>query len=158
MDEFTVSLKILREILEKKKDALTGVLNISVNQEAILSIPPSGERAAFFSETVTEKQNLIDNVLECDSVFQGMFDVMRDSLEDKLSKGGNREKNSGEIKRIQALIKEVTELDVSIRAQELKNNELLAPTLASKKIDLSNRSNPAYRAKILNELNKHKKQ
>lgn len=150
MDDFSVSLKILNEILCKKKDALTAVLDISANQEKVLSGSPSDERTSEFSATAAEKQSLIDKILEYDEVFQGVFSSIRAEL------NGRAKDSRKEILAIQALIKEVTALDVAIRAQELKNSALIGPQQL-KAEPVKKAYTQTYRRQILTEYDKHKK-
>jgi hypothetical protein len=147
MENFTVTLKILRDILEKKQAALEGVLNITQNQETILQSPDSVERSTFFVQCNVEKQNLIDRVKEYDEMFQGFFDQIKDGLRDM----ARHEENKPEIIKLQALISQVVEQDVQIRAQERKNLGLLTPRKAKAPMTA------AYRSQVLEELNKHKK-
>ncbi|MDR1703634.1 MAG: hypothetical protein LBS19_02965 [Clostridiales bacterium] len=147
MDNFTVTLKILIDILEKKQAALENVLNITQNQETILQSPPSVERSTFFIQCNAEKQNLIDRVKEYDEMFQGFFDQAKGDLHEK----AHDDDNKPLIIRLQALISQVVEQDVQIRAQERKNIGLLTPRRSPRP------QTAAYRSQALGELNKHKK-
>jgi hypothetical protein len=147
MDNFTVTLKILTDILEKKRAALEGVLSITQNQETILQSPSSPERSEFFVQCNVEKQSLIDRVKEYDEMFQGFFDQIKAELQEK----AGHEENKPEIIKLQALISQVVEQDVQIRAQERKNLGLLTPG------KMPRPQTAAYRSQVLGELNKHKK-
>ncbi|MCL2702410.1 MAG: hypothetical protein FWE91_02220 [Defluviitaleaceae bacterium] len=146
MDELLITLKVLKEILEKKQEALLGVLNISQNQETIMQSPPSPERAMFFARTTAEKQKHIDGILEYDEVFQRMFDTVKHELEYRKDECGE------DIIQLQALISRVLELDIAIRAEELKNGNLFPAAPDSAKA-----RTPAFRRQTLDALNKHKK-
>jgi hypothetical protein len=146
MEKFLITLRVLKDVLEKKRDALTRILDISQNQETILQSPPSPERASFFAQTTAEKQILIDSVKEFDEVFERFFDTIKLNLEDK------KEEGREEIIMLQALISMVLELDVAIRAQELKNSLLLTPKAEPARVPTR-----AFRRQALDALNKHKK-
>jgi hypothetical protein len=131
MDRFTITLKVLRDILEKKHEALQGILSICKNEET--------------DRQDGEKQRLIDVVIECDEVFQNYWDKVKHDAEE------GKEKGRGEIVALQALISRVMELDIAIRAQELKNVNAKKPGSEEKRPITA-----AYRNRVLDELNKHK--
>ena len=106
MEDFPVTLKLLTEILIKKKHALITILNICENEET----------AFLMAE---EKQKQINMVLETDNVFTSVFERIRDKMEEKSAEF------PAEFSRLQSLINEVCELDVKIRAQEEKNKSRL---------------------------------
>lgn len=155
MNDFTVKLRILKDILQKKKDALAMVLNITHNQETILQSPASPDRNAFFSETASEKQKLIDSVREYDELFQGIFNPVKEGLEEKIHEDISA--NKPEIMALQALISEILELDIAIRGQEMKNNSLLTSDMSAQ----TQQSKPAptaeYRRQVIDRLSKNKK-
>ena len=110
-DTFLTKLNILEEILNKKNQAMTSILNICDNLETVFSSYFS-ENKSIVMELGKEKQNFIDEVLECDRVFQGIFDSLVPEFNEKAM--DYKEK----IKNIQKLIEIVTEKDVKIRAKE----------------------------------------
>ena len=113
-ETFETKLALLQEVLDKKRAALTIVLNISENQETLYLSPPSDERREFLMEMGKEKQAQIDEVLICDEVFQRIFDSIADEFKE------NSETYAEKIRQLQFSINEVLELDVKIRAQEEK--------------------------------------
>ena len=114
MDGFPVKLQMLLDILAKKEESLTQILSITENQHAILAWDASGGKEMFLQMNA-EKQGLIDSVLQYDAMFDNIFKEM----------GGDFEKNAPDykdtVKALQTQIKNVTELDVMIRAQEDEN-------------------------------------
>lgn len=133
MDNFEVQLKVLFEILVKKKQALTQILSISENQETILlSKMESSEISSFFVAMNSEKQDLIEEVIKSDDLFQSIFDGIKDVFEEKAKEYKDK------ITSLQSEIKVLIEMDTKIRLQEEKNKSHLARmNKASKKIDLS---------------------
>lgn len=119
MIELSVRLKILMDVLEKKGEALTQILNICENQCLLFSQPSSSERSEFLKQMNIEKQHLIEQVIDCDDVFQSMFDDMRDQFEREA------ENHLELVRKLQEQIRIITELDVKIRAQEGKNKAIL---------------------------------
>lgn len=118
-DAFSIKVNLLSDVLAKKKAALTLILNITENQETLLTQPPSQEGAAFFRAMSLEKQKNIDDVLECDNVFSEVFGEISQSFEE------NANKNRADVLRLQEDIKSVMDLDIKIRFQEARNKELL---------------------------------
>lgn len=133
MDNFEVQLKVLFDILVKKKQALTQILNISENQETILlSKMESTEISNFFVAMNEEKQGLIDEVIKSDDLFQNIFDSIKDVFEDKAKEFKT------DVANLQSEIKVLIEMDTKIRLQEEKNKSHLARiNRATQKLDLS---------------------
>ena len=133
MDNFAVQLKVMFNILTKKRQALTQILTISENQETILvSKMDAEEISAFFVAMNDEKQHLIDEVIKTDDMFQDMFNGIKDVFEERAKE------HKEEIGGLQAEIKWLIEMDTKIRLQEEKNKSHLARLNKNvKKIDLS---------------------
>lgn len=151
MDDILTVLRILSDILEKKRMALGGILDITQNQETVLAGPPGTQRASFFASTTTEKQRLIDDVKEFDRVFQSFFDGVKDGLQERVDAGPPEVRDT--LARLQGQISAVLELDVAIRAQETKNKELLPPPPSAE----APPPTPRTRKAAIDALSKHKK-
>ena len=113
--QFETKLALLQEILNKKRDALSAILNISENQENLYNQPPGAERREFLMGMGKLKQEQIDEVIACDEVFQKIFDGFSAEFEEKSAN------YKEQVQKMQDSIKEVLELDVKIRAQEEKS-------------------------------------
>ena len=152
-ETFETKLAILQEVLDKKQEALTDILNISENQEMLYLSPPSEERREFLIEMGKEKQRQVDEVLACDEVFQRIFDSIADDFAEK--SGDCKEK----VARLQISINAVLELDVKIRAQEEKGKAIAITSFG--KQSSQNDINPANTNYILDryrEASKNKPQ
>ncbi|MCL2168936.1 MAG: hypothetical protein FWB74_02795 [Defluviitaleaceae bacterium] len=114
LKNFQTKLAILADILGKKKAALLDVLAISENQESLYASPATPKRRDFLMEMGKEKQNHIDTVLQCDEVFQGIFQGISETFTARGKEFGP------EVKLLQDGIHEVLQLDIKIRAQEEK--------------------------------------
>ena len=119
-------LKLLNDILAKKTEELEIVAAISENQETLIESPydwddspKMEERTFIFKEMSAEKQKHIDEVLNCDNVFQSIYDAAKDKIE--LNASAYKEY----LTQLQQHIEVVLELDVRIRAQETKNRTIL---------------------------------
>jgi len=111
LNEFETKLRILQDILQKKKFALECILGICENIEVILTGDAEMGRD-FLQGMAEEKQALINQVLEADLVFQRIFDGI--STRFNLQAPNYAE----HINALQADIRQVLELDVAIRAKE----------------------------------------
>jgi hypothetical protein len=151
MDEFLTKVKVLADILEKKRGCLEQILSISQNQEVILQSPPSDEHTEFFDSSNAAKQELIDKVLECDEVFERFFDGIKGRLDEK------KDSCKELIIKMQSLISIILELDVAIRAQELKNSSLPGASAGKASEGVKMADTPARRQKAIENIKKHKK-
>ncbi|MCL2575105.1 MAG: hypothetical protein FWE33_01605 [Defluviitaleaceae bacterium] len=145
MDSFSTKLSILADILVKKKTALLTILNICENQENLYDTPTTAERRDFLVAMGIEKQTQIDNVLECDQIFQQIFDAFGDEFE-----------NMGQIypekvRILQDGIKEILEIDIQIRAQEEKTKAAANAAWGKFSQDALKAPNPTNTNDILNK-------
>lgn len=143
MTEFESKLNNLIEILISKRDLLLLILNITENQETLLT--SESDLGEFFYEMNDIKQTNINKIIELDVNFNKVFLEIPD-FEEK-SKG-----HLDKIKEMQDLIKEVTSLDNSIRDLE-ENNKKFSHKIP--KIDTLPQKRRIAIAKDL--LNKYKK-
>ena len=117
MNQFLLRLRILNTILENKISVLNQILNITENQQTVLSAGSSDEMIMdLYSGMVDEKQKLIDTINESDKVFEKTFKEISPDFETEAPK------HAGLVARMQDGIKRATALDVRIRVQESRNN------------------------------------
>lgn len=115
-----LKLDYLNELLAKKMETLNKIYNITESQNMILlSKDSSPEANVFFTEMNKEKLHLIDEVIDLDRLFQSSFK----EIEEELDTAGKEYTDT--IKNMQALINEILEKDIAIRAWEQKNKALL---------------------------------
>ena len=148
MDEFQVQLRVLHEMLSKKKAVLSQIEAITENQENILLSRHAAEEegAIFFIGLNGEKQKLIDLVLEADALFQNLFDEIKDEFDRRASEFKD------EIQSLKDGIKEIVGLDSKIRIREEKNKMLLVKTRPKNK----NSIRTANKAYVLKQYEKNK--
>ena len=117
MDQFLIQMRILNRILEKKLLTLTQILNITENQQTVLSSGSGGGDALkLYAGMMDEKRKLIDEVNQNDKIFETAFGEIKRVFETEAPK------HAGLVKRMQDGIKRVTALDARIRVQEARNN------------------------------------
>ncbi len=114
---------MLRESLEKKKEILLLIQRKNARQRAILldeqSTPDELE------ENFNEKGKLVDQIVELDDGFGVLFERVRVAI-DK-----DRASYADEIRRMQELITEITDLSNQVQAEEQRNRTLASNRFAS---------------------------
>ncbi len=115
--DFSGYLRVMQDVLVRKKKVLTGIYEATKEQETALGLENIDEKA--FTAAIDKKTKMIEELNEMDEGFQKLYD--RIALEIK-EKG---EEHADTIRRLQALIREITDLGVSISALEKKNKDAL---------------------------------
>ena len=110
-------LTILSESLDKKLEVLQKIREYNKRQEEIFSAEKVD--MSLFDDAVEEKQRLIDEVVRLDEGFEILYEKLAKELE------GNRERYASQIKELQAKVAKVTELSVSVQAQEARNKDFM---------------------------------
>ena len=110
-------LTILSESLDKKLEVLQKIREYNKRQEEIFSAEKVD--MSLFDDAVEEKQRLIDEVVRLDEGFEILYEKLAKELE------GNRQRYAVQIKELQAKVAKVTELSVSVQAQEARNKKLV---------------------------------
>lgn len=111
-------LTILEDSLQKKLTALEHIKEVNQVQTGILQEEPVN--IELFDGCVDEKDIYIEELTRLDEGFESLYDKIKQELL------GNKEAYAESIKRLQKLISQITELSVSIQAQEERNKELIA--------------------------------
>lgn len=121
-------LTILKESLEKKVQVLERIQQYNKQQERAFT---EGEvRLEDFDSAVEEKGRLIEELQLLDEGFSIMYEKLARQLE------GNREKYAVQIRELQQLIAQITEMSVSVQAQEKRNKQLIEQFFARERSEL----------------------
>ena len=107
---------ILRESLEKKVRILKDIIRRNEEQKSILE--DNNAAADEFEKNVDEKDQLVQQIVALDDGFEELFKKVEKEITE------NREKYASEIKRMQDLIREITDLSSKVQAQEKVNYDL----------------------------------
>ena len=121
-------IAILQQSLEKKNRILDLIVEKNKEQRILFTdetLPP--ER---LEENIKEKGDLVDQLNQLDDGFEQVYNRVREIL--------NKEKDAyrDEIKKMQELIREITDKSATIQAQEQRNKELAAQKFASVKKEI----------------------
>lgn len=118
-------LKVLEESLYRKLMVLTKIQDYNEEQYRCFSAEQVDMEG--FDAAIEEKGKLIDEVNKLDEGFEILYANLAKELE------GNREKYAPQIKKLQELIKLVTEKSVQIQTQESRNKALIETYFAKEK-------------------------
>ncbi len=113
---------ILRESLEKKVRVIKDIIHSNEEQRSILE--DDNAPADEFEKNADEKDLLVQQIVELDDGFDELFKKVEKELD------SNREKYADEIKRMQDLIREITDLSAKVQSQEKLNYDLATKKFA----------------------------
>ena len=125
-------LTILSESLDKKLEVLQKIREYNKRQEEV--------DMGLFDDAVEEKQRLIDEVVHLDEGFEIMYEKLARELE------GNRERYAAQIRELQKKVSRVTELSVTVQAQEARNKKLIESYFARERAEIGQRRKNAKSA------------
>ena len=110
-------LSILQESLVAKRRVLLEIQEYNRKQEAVFMADEVD--MSLFDEAIEEKGRLVQKLTQLDDGFEAMYEKLSRELQD------NREKYADQIRVLQQQIKEITDLGISIQAQEARNKSLI---------------------------------
>lgn len=110
-------MSILQESLEAKRQVLLEIQEYNRKQEAVFTAEEVD--MSLFDEAIEEKGRLVQKLTRLDEGFEAMYEKLAKELEH------NRDKYAGQIRVLKQQIKEITDLGVSIQAQEARNKSLI---------------------------------
>ena len=120
MSEIEAKLGILLDGLKKKEQALAEIVSITENQRTVIeSGIPLAEVRAFIQEMNQSKQEFIQVVKDCDTMFENMLKEVGPQLD------ARQDMYTSEVHELQKWIRRVMDLDVKIRVSEEENNRLI---------------------------------
>jgi predicted RNA-binding Zn ribbon-like protein len=112
-------LQLLEESLIKKIAVLDKIGEFNARQKDIFLA--DGETPDFekFDSYVEEKEKLIEELNALDNGFETLYERVAETLK------ANKEENASRIKRLQDLIREITDKSVALQAEEAENKKLM---------------------------------
>ena len=116
MAEIRQYVNILVESLEKKKKVLQALQEENKKQEKAMKENSDLEE---FDRFVSYKEKLIREIQVLDGGFEKLYERIKDDLL------AEKKQYASEIKKMQSLIEDVTELSVAIQASEQRNKQLV---------------------------------
>ena len=132
-------LTILSESLDRKLEVLQKIQEYNKHQEEIFSA--QNVDISQFDAAVEEKQRLIDEVVRLDDGLKSMYaKTWQRNWE------GNRQHYAAQIRELQTKVAKVTELSVSVQAQEARNKKLVENYFARERAGIGQRRKSAKSA------------
>ena len=118
-------IAVLIQSLEKKKEILDKI--IAINKEQKILFTDEGSDPDRLEENMQEKSGLVDQLNELDEGFQQIYNRVKSVLQ------SDKESYKEEIRTMQKLITEVTEMSTTIQTQEKRNYDLAGKRFAKVK-------------------------
>lgn len=122
-------LSILEESLDNKLKVLGQIREYNLQQEK--SFREETADLDSFDEAIAKKEELIEKLTRLDDGFEILYQELAEELKE------NREKYAEQIKALQSKIAEVTELSVTIQAQEQRNKKLVEAYFTRQRANIS---------------------
>ncbi|MDD6399995.1 MAG: hypothetical protein PUG10_00115 [Lachnospiraceae bacterium] len=122
MEQTTLYVSILHQSLERKKEYLNKLLQLTKKQAEIAGEKDFNEDA--FEDVINEKDILINNINEIDKGFTSVYDRVRTEVLD------NQDVYKKELLAIQELIRECVDFGMEIEATEKRNKALFEQVFA----------------------------
>lgn len=121
VDDFGIRLKLITDILQKKIDVLKLLLNVTENQGVVLESKNKNEIALTMLRTLTdEKQRMIDEILQMDSVFQKTYTAIKHNFQNQ----SVTKQYKKEILHMQGTIREISVISDKIVLAERYNDNI----------------------------------
>lgn len=118
-------IAVLIQSLEKKKEILDKI--IAKNKEQKILFTDEGSDPDRLEENMQEKSGLVDQLNELDEGFQQIYNRVKAMLQ------ADQESYKEEIRAMQKLITEITEMSTTIQTQEKRNYDLAGKRFAKVK-------------------------
>ena len=128
----------MSESLDRKLEVLQKIQEYNKRQEEVFSAEKVDIRQ--FDAAVEEKQHLIDEVVRLDDGFEILYEKLAKELE------GNRQRYAAQIRELQKKVSRVTELSVTVQAQEARNKKLIENYFAKERAGIGQRRKNAKSA------------
>ena len=123
-------LQLLEESLVKKIRVLDRIEEFDLKQKDALSSEDSTPDFEKFDSFIEEKSKLIDELNSLDEGFDALYARVADTLK------GDIPGNASKIRKLQELIREITDKSVEIQKQEAENKALIEKYFQSARGDI----------------------
>lgn len=109
-------IKMLEDSLDKKVELLKQLQGLNQEQREILEDYETTPEE--LDDNIDKKSQVIDRLDKMDEGFQNIYDKIKDDL------AANKETYADEIKHMQELITQITDLSADVQAKELQNKDI----------------------------------
>ena len=138
---------IMIQSLEKKTRVLDEIIRWDEKQKEVLENPEATPDE--FDETVDAKSTLIEQLEQLDSGFEKLYERVQQEMKD------NKEAHKEEIKKLQGLIRGITDRSVQVQALEARYKERMTLKFATSKAQAKQiRANAGATAKYYQSMSR----
>ena len=130
MEDNRQYLQIMTESLQKKKQVLDEIMRANDAQTKVLEAEMPDWEA--FDGLADQKTELISRLDMLDEGFDSLYNHIKEALAEE----AGRDKYQDEIRAMQQLIKELTEMSMSIQASEARNKQMVEQKFATQRQQL----------------------
>jgi hypothetical protein len=123
-------IQLLVDTLQKKSKVLKLLMNITEQQENIISAPNFNEDE--FLKTISLKEEQIQTLEKLDNGFDQIYESIKEELANKKEKFGT------EIASLKVLIVEITDMSVKLQALERRNKSKMEVIFSNKRREIKN--------------------
>jgi flagellar biosynthesis/type III secretory pathway chaperone len=121
-------IQLLIDTLEKKKKILNWLMNVTEQQDEIMT--SDAFDGSLFDQTINIKGEHLQSLTMLDEGFEKIYEAVRDEL------SVNKSKYESEIKTLQVLITDITDLSVKLQALEKRNKAKMDFVLSKKRKEI----------------------
>jgi flagellar biosynthesis/type III secretory pathway chaperone len=121
-------IQLLIDSSKRKQDILHELMQVTEQQEISLNQETFDEDS--FSQTLTQKDVLLNQLNELDTGFERIYTSVNDELRD------NKYRYEVEIKTLQEYISSITDISIKLQALELRNKAKLEAVLSAKRREI----------------------
>lgn len=123
-------LSILSESLDKKLEVLQRIQDYNKRQEECFTA--GNADMSGFDAAIEEKGRLIEEVKRLDAGFETLYAELAEELK------AGRERYAGEVRLLQEKVAAVTDMSVTVQAQEARNKKLIEQYFAGQRREIRN--------------------
>lgn len=121
-------IQLLTDVLRKKIEILNHLINLTQQQEGVISDDIFDEE--LFVQTISLKEEQLQHLSKLDNGFEQLYESVKEEL------ATNKEKYMDEITLLKQQILNITDLSVKIQAMEKRNRAKLDTLFAKKRKDI----------------------
>lgn len=121
-------IQLLIDTLEKKKSILMQLMNITEQQESLISSDPFDDN--LFEQMIEIKDDQIKNLLKLDEGFERVYESVKSILSTE------KDRYKDQILSLKDLILDVTDLSIKLQALEKRNKAKIEFLFAQKRKDI----------------------
>jgi len=121
-------ISLLADVLKKKIEVLTTLLDLTEQQDSIITTEPFNDEE--FLNTISAKEGYIDELLKLEDGFERIYSTIKEELT------SSKDKFADEISKFKEYIGIITDLSVKLQSTEARNKQKMETYLAAQRNNL----------------------